>query len=343
MPLAGTENDLLVADIGGTNSRFAIAGGDPGLPWLRRVRRFANANVADFRTQLSRYFHNLDVPLPVRACIAVAGPTDGKRASLTNGTWAFDRKTLMADFGFVEVALINDFTALASSVCNLEAAHVQRIKPGQSVTAAPLCVIGPGTGLGVACVVSPGARQTVIATEGGHVDLAPVTAQEWSLKQWLHEQVGSSVSAEHALCGEGLRRIDAFLREDRRSLRAADTITQEALHNASSVGRKAVFLFLTLLARFAGNTALAQGATGGVFIGGGILPRLLPLLDCARFSLDFSDKGAMADYCRRIPVDVITDTNASLRGAAIAFYQTQCSANEQGLVKIEHAGATGGI
>lgn len=323
MQLAGNDNDLLVADIGGTNSRFAIASGDPGPACLRRVSRAANAGNPDFSAQLRGYLNTLDRPLPGRACIAVAGPTDGEHASLTNGTWEFDRQTLIADFGFADVLLINDFTALASSVCSLDAAHVQRIKPGQSVAAAPLCVIGPGTGLGVACVVSPGARQTVIATEGGHVDLAPVTAQEWSLKQWLRELTGVNVSAEHALCGEGLRRIDGFLRGQRQSLRAADTVTREALHDDSSAGRRAVSLFLTLLARFAGNTALAQGATGGVFLGGGILPRLLPVLDVDRFSLDFSDKGAMAAYCRTIPVDLITDTDASLRGAAIAFHQAR--------------------
>ncbi|MEQ8516099.1 MAG: glucokinase, partial [Chromatocurvus sp.] len=249
MQLAGKDHDLLVADIGGTNSRFAIADGEPGGTGLRGVTRYTNAGVDNFAAQLARYRDSINAPLPERACIAVAGPTDGERASLTNGSWQFDAANLAGTFGFSKIALINDFTALASSVHSLQAAQLQRLKPGTAVTEAPLCVIGPGTGLGVACVVSPGSGQTVIPTEGGHVDLAAVTEQEWRLRQWLREQVGASVSAEHALCGAGLRRIDAFLREDPTTLRAVDTITQEALSGNGSGGRQAVDLFLALLAQ----------------------------------------------------------------------------------------------
>ncbi len=318
--------DLLVADIGGTNSRFAIAVGKGGRTTLQQVTRFANADVEDFSTQLARFVSSLDRPHPARACIAVAGPTDGSSASLTNGRWQFDAAGLMRDFGFADALLINDFTALASGVHWLEASHTRRIKDGCPVIGAPLCVIGPGTGLGVACVVSPGPGQTVIATEGGHVDLAPVTRQEWSIKQTLHAQLGTRVSAEHVLSGEGLRRIDAALRGEPASLRPVASITDEALGGGNSWGRRSVDLFLTLLARFAGNTVLSQGARGGVYIGGGILPRLLPTLDTRQFARDFSDKGVMTAYCDALPVHVITDTDTALRGAAIAFQQTRDSA-----------------
>lgn len=317
------DRDLLVADIGGTNSRFAIAVSEAGRTTLQRVTRFANAGVEDFPTQLTRFVSSLDTPLPGRACIAVAGPTDGSSASLTNGRWQFDTAALKHDFGFTDALLINDFTALASGVHALDDAHTQRIKRGRPVIGAPLCVIGPGTGLGVACVVSPGPAQTVIPTEGGHVDLAAVTSQEWSLKQALHEQLGTRISAEHVLSGEGLRRIDAVLRGEPGSLRPVENITQEALDGGESWGRRTVDLFLTLLARFAGNTVLSQGARGGVYIGGGILPRLLPALDTGQFARDFSDKGVMAAYCEALPVHVITNTETALRGAAMAFQQTQ--------------------
>lgn len=322
MPPPGDSPHLLVADVGGTNSRFAIARADGNRISLRQVARFTNAGVADFAAQLARYAESIEQALPENACIAVAGPVSAGCAALTNGSWRFDAGSLRSGFSFTRVSLINDFTALASSVCCLETRHLHRIKAGQPVPDAPLCVIGPGTGLGVACVVSPGPQQTVIPTEGGHVDLAAVTAQEWSLKQSIGCQLGERVSAEHALSGEGLRRIDAFLRNTG-ELRAAPSITDEALGDPASDGYRAVSLFLSLLARFAGNTALSQGARGGVFIGGGILPRLLPILDPDRFSRDFSDKGAMAAYCGALPIHLITDTDAALRGAAAAFEQAR--------------------
>lgn len=317
------DRGLLVADIGGTNSRFAIAVSEAGRTTLQRVIRFANAGVEDFPAQLTRFLNSLDIPLPARACIAVAGPTDGLSASLTNGRWQFDAAGLMRDFGFADALLINDFTALASGVHALDDAHTQCIKRGRPVVGAPLCVIGPGTGLGVACVVSPGPAQTVIPTEGGHVDLAAVTSQEWSLKRALHEQLGTRISAEHVLSGEGLRRIDAVLRGEPGSLRPVENITEEALGGGETWGRRTVDLFFTLLARFAGNTVLSQGARGGVYLGGGILPRLLPALDTGQFARDFSDKGVMAAYCAALPVHVITNTETALRGAAMAFQQTR--------------------
>ncbi len=329
MQSAGNDSDLLVADIGGTNSRFAIASGETGEGDLRATGRFANAGVAHFAEQLARYAAGLEAPLPERACIAIAGPTDGEQASLTNGSWQFDRASLAREFCFAEVALINDFTALASGVRRIAPANLERIKHGTAIIDAPRCVIGPGTGLGVACIVGSEDRpegqdsgQRVIPTEGGHVDLPVATEQEWSLRQWLRQRAGSAVSAEHALCGEGLRGIDAFLRADTGSLRPVAEITREALEDAGGTGRQAVALFLGLLARFAGNAALTQGARGGVFIGGGIVPRLLPIIDCDAFARNFTDKGAMADYCTAIPIDVITDTDAALRGAAIAFHRT---------------------
>jgi len=321
MRLAGKDEDILVADIGGTNSRFAIAGGESGASWLHGVARHRNAGMTNFEAQLSRYTDGLDVALPRKACIAVAGPTDGETATLTNGDWRFERARLTGDFGFSEVMLINDFTALANSVHSLQASQMHRIKAGNPVIGAPLSVIGPGTGLGVACVVAPGPNQVVLPTEGGHVDLPVADEDEWLLRQWLHGCIGSSISAEHALSGAGLQCIDAFLRNNGAERRSAQAITREALQQQASPGRRAVDLFCTLLARFAGNTALSQGARGGVFIGGGILPRLLPILDTCSFRRAFIDKGAMADYCDAIPIDIITDSDAALRGAAVAFRQ----------------------
>lgn len=317
------ENPLLVADIGGTNSRFAIADSRAGTVSLACVTRFANAGTENFKALLSRFLRELDRPPPRQACIAIAGPTDGNSGSLTNGRWTFDRADLSRDFGIADVTLVNDFMALASSVCSLQPEHLQSLRRGTAVVGAPLCVIGPGTGLGVACVVSPGPGQTVIATEGGHVDLAAITQQEWSLRQMLCQHTDAAICAEDVLSGEGLRRIDAFVRGATHSRRPVELITQEALQGDRTAGQQTVELFLTLLARFAGNAALSQGARGGVFIGGGILPRLLPAIDVARFTRDFSDKGAMTDYCEAIPISVITDADAALRGAAVAFYQAK--------------------
>jgi glucokinase len=317
-----TDPHLLVADIGGSNSRFALAAFDDGSgrPSLTALRCYSNAGITDFDAQLIRYREECDRPLPSRACLAVAGPTDGRRASLTNGRWHFDAAALTRAHRFRELRLINDFQALAAGLDVLEEDGLHTVKAGAQVSTAPRCVLGPGTGLGVALVTGRGDALKVVATEGGHVDWAPVSAEEWVLRERVAQHVGEPVSAEQVLRGEGLRHIDAWLRGSD-ALRPLDAISAEALDAPDSAGHRAVQRYICLLARFAANTALSQGAAGGVFLGGGVLPRLLPAIDARAFSEAFVDKGPMRAWCEAVPVALITDPLAALRGAAMDWRQ----------------------
>jgi glucokinase len=323
MTRTDTESDLLVADIGGSNSRFALAAFDAGSarPRLTALQGYSNAGIDDFGTQLARYRKDCDQPLPARACLALAGPTDGRRATLTNGRWRLDAAALMPAQGFRELRLINDFHALAAGLDALDDDGLHAVKTGAETSAAPRCVLGPGTGLGVALVTGRNDALQVIATEGGHVDWAPVSADEWALRERVAQHSGEPVSAEQVLRGEGLRHIDAWLRGSD-ALRPIDAISAEALDGPGSAGHRAVQRYFCLLARFAANTALSQGAAGGVFLGGGVLPRLLPALDVRSFSEAFVDKGPMRAWCEAVPVALITDPLAALRGAAMDWHQT---------------------
>ncbi len=300
----------LLADIGGTNARFALLeGGALGPPLILPVADFTTveAAVAEALGQLGT---------AETAVLALAGPVTADPVRMTNAPWTIGSAALAARFGFARVRLVNDFIAQAQALPHLAPADLHPIGTGAPVAGAPMIVLGPGTGLGVAGFLpGPG---LAIPTEGGHAGLAPETPEEDQVVAALRAIAGRA-GAEEALSGRGLAHLHAIVAGMRGAQVPARDAAAVVAAEGCPVAREAVRLFLDLLAGFAGDLALAWGARGGVFLAGGILPRLLDRLDAAAFRARFEAKPPMRDFLRGIPLAVVTHPAPAFLGlAAIA-------------------------
>jgi len=300
----------LLADIGGTNARFALLAGDaPGVPIVRAVADFATVEdaIADALARLGK---------AETAVLALAGPVTEEPVRLTNAPWSIGSAALAARFGFRQVRLVNDFLAQAHALPHLAPQDLHPIGGGHRAAGAPMIVLGPGTGLGVAGFI-PGAG-LAIPTEGGHAGLAAETAEEDGVIASLRALAGRA-GAEEALSGRGLEHLHAILAgRHGASLPIRDAAAVVAA-TGCPVARQAVRHFLDFLAGFAGDLALAWGARGGVFLSGGIVPRLLDRLDPAAFRARFEAKAPMRDFMRAIPLAIVTHPAPAFLGlAAIA-------------------------
>lgn len=305
---------VLVADIGGSNSRFAIATATRGWPQLSSVASYPNEGAASLESQVERYLDETasSTPTPTLASFAVAGPVAHGRARLTNRPWRIDAGALAKTFSLRHVTLLNDFAALAHGLAFLPVGGNLVLQAGARDARGPLAVLGPGTGLGAALVLSPGQRQRVVPTEAGHADFAPVAARDWALRETLAAEA-APVTAERVLRGDGIAQLYRALGGG-----TVDTATVCAQCGKDPRATEAIAWYLQLLGRFAGSLALTLGATGGVYLAGGVLPRLAGRLPGSAFLAGFNDRGPLADYARAIPVHLVVDAGAALGGAAIA-------------------------
>jgi glucokinase len=305
---------VLVGDIGGTNARFAL---------LRdarsEARLFEPVQVARFAMLEEAVRHCLRGEargLPATMILAVATPLVGEAFRLTNASWEITPQRIIGDFGLSELILMNDFTAQGLAILAVDAAHLVPVGAGAPLEGHPFVVIGPGTGLGISNVVKVGRKWAVIPGEGGHVDLGPRSAREHAL--WPHlETAEGRVSAELAVSGRGLENLyRAICAVDGApcDLRQAAHISQAGIENTTPQAAEAVSLFLTLLARIAGDMALITLARGGVYIAGGIAAKLLPAMDADRFRASFEDKAPHQAILRSIAVRVVTHPAAALLG-----------------------------
>jgi glucokinase len=267
-------------------------------------------------------------PAPVQACFAVAAPTTGDEIEFTNSPWRFSRDALAQRFGFEPLLTLNDFEALALGVPHLAAAQMLCVRPGDADPAAPRAVLGPGTGLGVSGLVPcghgpAGTHWVALSGEGGHVGFAPASELEIELLRFL-SRGRDRVSVERVLCGAGLTDVFEFLAERAgapgRRLEPAQ-ISSLALDALDATARATLELFCGVLGSFAGDVALTLGARGGVYLGGGILPRIEPVLRAGPFVERFLAKGRMTPVVMPIPVHLILDPAAALLGAAAALAQ----------------------
>ena len=260
------------------------------------------------RQSIHRYRQTHGLPAPGSAAIGIANPVLGDRVQMTNHHWSFSIAQLQRDLGVQRLAVINDFTALALSLPALAASDLRPIGPGQAVAGAPQALIGPGTGLGVSGLLPThtGGR-VAIAGEGGHVTLAAAEDAEAAVLAWLRERFGHA-SAERALSGPGL--VNLYQAAAHLAGLPAQTpepaqVIEGARAGTCAASRCAVDLFCSFLGSVAGNLALTLGARGGVYIGGGIVPRLLPELQGSRFRQRFEGKGRFQAYLAAIPTWVI--------------------------------------
>jgi glucokinase len=305
---------VLLGDIGATNARFALLNSGT----LGPVQNFEAAKYRRFTDVLEAFLGEAADGREAhvhRAFLAVAGPVNGSRTKLTNTSWVIDTCELRNDFD-LQAVMVNDFAALAYSLPSLSIKDLSQIGGGHHDNLAPMAVVGPGSGLGVACLVPGLDRPVVLASEGGHATLASECEREDRILAHMRHRFGH-VSAERAVSGPGLENIfQAITAIDNYGELAASAaeITISALENKCQRSREALDLFCAFLGSFAGNVALTFGACGGVYIGGGISPRILDFMHQSDFRQRFESKGKFRDYLRTIPTYVITHPAATLVG-----------------------------
>jgi glucokinase len=316
----------LVADIGGTNARFGwVAAGED------RVSHVVKLPVADHAGPASAaraYLAGLAAQIgaaaavPHKAALAVATAVHDDVIELTNSHWQFSRRALAQELGLDALLMLNDFEALALSLPRLQP---QQLRPHGALPSGrgTLAVIGPGTGLGVGGVIETARGWFALPGEGGHATLAPMDDFESELLAAVRTE-HPHVSAERLLSGIGLPTLLAGVA--RVSGLAVPALTAEAIVDGGVAGtdalaRRTLDVFCGLLGGFAGNVALTLGARGGVYIGGGIVPRLGELFFASAFRERFEAKGRFRPYLETIPTALITDTLAALAGAAFALEQ----------------------
>ncbi len=305
----------LVADIGGTYARFAIA--QQGV--LHEIRRISVAQCQSAEDAIGAYLDSASPEALVeRAAIAVAGPILDGRCRLTNWGWEIDSEILARSFGLRSVALVNDFAAIARALPRLEPTALRQVGGGSAVEDAPAAVLGPGTGMGLAFVVNACGGRHVVETEGGHATLPMHAPSADAVLCGLRGRF-DHLSIECVLSGKGLAALyeaTARVAGARVPKREAHEIVQQALAGECETGVAALRLFCSLLGSVAGNVALTIGARGGVYIGGGIVPRFVDFLDKSDFRERFDGKGKMRPYLERIPVFVIVHPYPALVGLA---------------------------
>lgn len=265
---------------------------------------------------------------PQAAAIAVATPLSGDHVELTNSNWSFSRQAARASLGLKQLYVLNDFEALALALPRLAAHQFRQVGNAPFAATgraqATLAVVGPGTGLGVACAVPTAAGWIAMPGEGGHATLAPGDDFESALLVSVRQRF-THVSAERLLSGIGLPVLHAAVADVlgmAAPLPAPDApAVLEAGLAGEALARRTLEVFCALLGSFAGNVALTVGARGGLFIGGGIVPRLGSLFDASTFRQRFEDKGRLSGYLAGIPTAVITDTLVALTGAAAVLDQ----------------------
>ena len=290
---------------------------------------FASADCASLEALAAEFLSQTDLT-PTRASLGVAGPVVDGRAEVTNLSWVVEETELARALGLSHVRLLNDLDAIAHAVPVLDQGDLHTLHRGHPVPHGPLTVIAPGTGLGEAFLTWDGSRHTAHASEGGHADFAPRNSTEIELLRHLMSRF-EHVSYERVCSGSGLPNIYQYLRDSghaeepawlRDRLATADDptplIASAALdqHAPCPLCVATLDTFVSILGAEAGNLALKVVATGGVYLGGGIPPRILPILEKGQFMQAFQAKGRLSDLVARIPVHVILNPKAALLGAA---------------------------
>lgn len=315
---------LLVADLGGTHARFALAAAGEA-PRLHHMRVLHAESFGSLDEAAHAYLETAPTR-PNVACFAVAGPVRGARIAFTNAPWTFDINEIKTALSLERLTVVNDFEALAAGAQLLGDSDLLSIKSGAPAPAAPVLVIGPGTGLGQALIVpDQNKKARVIPTEGGHIAFAPSTDEEIAVMRFLARDA-PRVSIERLLSGPGIvnihRALSAINGAPAASMRA-DQITAAAIAGGAPIADKAVSLFCGILGAAAGDAVLCTGARGGVLLGGGILPKISALLINSNFVERFTDKGPMRSYVDATPVDLITREGTALIGAASLFFKEE--------------------
>ena len=322
---------LLAGDIGGTKTVLALFSTAASADTLHPLylQTFPSGRFSSLEAIISHYLQDKNVTIEA-ASFGVAGPVVNGRSQITNLPWVIDtavlRQTLLTD----KVTLLNDLESIANAVPHLQASDVAIINEGNPEPGGAIGVIAPGTGLGEAFLIWDGQRYQAHPSEGGHASFGPTNADQRALLTFMSTQF-NHVSFERVCSGSGIPNLYAFWRQDgrypepdwlREAIEAANDptpiIVEAGLNKTAEICTATVQLFVDILAEEASNLALKVLATGGIFLGGGIPPRLLDLLITDRFIAEFGSKGRFSDLLQKMPIQVICNPQVALLGAAWA-------------------------
>ena len=308
----------LLADIGGTHARFALETGPQQIEaiWVAACDAYPTLGAA--------LVHYLAQPATVAAGgyqarlagIAIANPIDGDWVRMTNHHWSFSIEAVSSQFSLKSLVVVNDFTALASALPYLAPEHMRQIGGGAARAHGVIGLVGAGTGLGVSGLVPAGERWIALDSEGGHATFAPMSEREIDILRYARRYY-DHVSSERLVSGIGLDLVYRALSERARSEPqhlVAPEIVERGLRGHCPVCAETLDVFCEMLGTVAGNVALTLGAKGGVYVGGGIVPRMGEFFERSGFRARFEQKGRFADYLKQIPTYVITEEYPALIG-----------------------------
>ncbi len=318
---------MLAADIGGTKTDLAIVTTEQkptAIPLF--YQHFDNREFSRFDLLLSEFLR--DKPVPEYACFAIAAPINGENIQLTNFDWSINKKQLQQQFGFTQILLINDLSAVCASLPLLQGEDLLTLQQGQVDDTGISAVIAPGTGLGEGFLISGKNTFFPQGTQGGHCDFAPCNKEQEQLLRFIKEEKGHKSVGYELLCsGVGIPNLYDFFattsleRDPKHSVGIEKATDKTPLIFDGAVGnkpcplcQKTLSVFLEILGAEAGNLALKTYCTGGLFIGGGILPRIAPKISFAPFLQAFNNKGKMTSLLQSIPVSIIMRNSSALVG-----------------------------
>jgi len=323
----------VVADIGGTNARFALVNelGSNGTKFILENRQtYPSSEFDSLEQALGLFLSTLNGIKVKGACLAVAGPVARDAFNLTNLGWEGSLSSMKQKTGLENILLLNDFAAYAYSIRYLNDEQKLDVKAGSSLAGSPIAVLGPGTGFGVASLIEGYKGVQTIPMEGGHISLAANNALQAEVKRLLSQKF-ERVTVERVLSGPGIQNIYwalATIEGVEINPLSTSEICQVAATDSSDICHRTMALYCAWLGAVAGDLALALGARGGVFLGGGVLPRISDFLLASDFEHAFAAKEPVQHYIKDIPVTLVIEGNTALTGAA-AWYHDHT-------VRVEH-------
>lgn len=322
-----SQNLCLAGDIGGTKTNLGLFSLGEERPVLEDLGEYPSAEASGLNELVERFLSRRGTPTVSSACFGIAGPVADGRAKATNLPWVVSEADMARRFEWERIRLINDLTATAYSVSMLRDSELHVLNSAEPDPEGTIGLVAPGTGLGIGLIAVKDGRHSPLPSEGGHAEFAPKDRREIDLLLHLLNSM-PHVSIERVASGPGLFTIYSWLREYR-GYPEPDWLTQriekgdpsEVVSEAGLVDRdpvavEALELFVSIIGSAAGNLALTAMTTGGVYLGGGICPKILPLLQKGHFMKSFTAKGRFTDLLRSIPVKVILNDKAALLGAA---------------------------
>jgi glucokinase len=320
---------ILAGDIGGTKTNIALFDAGAGVPGPPLVQeRFSSNGFDSLEAILAEFARRHGRDSVTRACFGVAGPVVGGAVDATNLAWDVRADSVARSLGLERVALINDLEATAYGLEVLHDEQLFTLSEGAGGREGHRALIAAGTGLGMAGLFWDGGRHRPVATEGGHIDFAPRNEIEFGLLRHVRQKIGGRVSYERVLSGMGLAAIYEFLRDEGHAEEpawlseqvggedAGAAISAAALAGRSELAAMTLDLFVQIYGAMAGNLALLWKPEGGLYVGGGIAPKILDKLREGAFMRAYRDKGRMTPIVEAIPVRVVLDDRAALYGAA---------------------------